>query len=74
MHAPPSSFPYGIFVEAPDDLEALQAMAVKFDVNYEMAYRDNVIEFRFNNRVAAVSFLLISGGRSSRLCDTHLDL
>jgi H-NS histone family len=31
MQALPPSFPYGIFVEAPDDLESLQAMAAKFD-------------------------------------------
>jgi hypothetical protein len=66
MHAPPPSFPYGIFVEAPDDLESLQAMAAKFDANYKMSYRDNGMEFRFTNHVAAVKFILISGGRSTR--------
>ena len=66
MHAPPPSFPYGIFVEAPDDLESLQGMALKFDVDFLMFYRDNGMEFRFSTRVAAVLFLLFSGGRPTR--------
>jgi hypothetical protein len=66
MQALPPSFPYGIFVEAPDDLESLQAMAAQFDASYEMFYRDNGMEFRFTNRLAAVKFILISGGRSTR--------
>jgi hypothetical protein len=67
MQAPPPSFPYGIFVEAPENLEDLQAMAFKFDADFEMVYRGNGIEFRFNTRLAAVKFILISGGRSTRL-------
>ena len=66
MQTLPPSFPYGIFVEAPDDLEFLQAMAAKFDENYELSYRDNGIEFKFTNRLAAVKFMLISRGRSAR--------
>ena len=66
MHAPPHNFPYGIFVEAPNDLESLQAMALRFDRHFEMSFRDNGVEFRFTNRMAAVMFILISGGRSAR--------
>jgi hypothetical protein len=62
----PPSFPYGIFVEAPRDLDALQEMAAHFDADYEMFYRDNGMEFRFTNRVAAIQFLMVSGGRSAR--------
>ncbi|MGY8635843.1 hypothetical protein RAD15_25565 [Bradyrhizobium sp. 14AA] len=67
MHIPPSSFAYGVFVEAPDDLESLQAEALKFDPDFQMYYLDNGMEFRFNDRVAATKFLLVSGGTSSRL-------
>lgn len=37
-----------------------------FDPNYVMFYRDNGMEFRFTNRVAAIKFLMVSGGRSVR--------
>jgi len=60
----PPGFP--IFIEAPSDLEALQQKAAHFDANYEMSYRDNGIEFRFTNRVAAIQFLAASGGRPAR--------
>ena len=66
MPAPPPSFAYGIFVEAPGNLESLQAAALAFEPDFQMSYRDNAVEFRFSCRVAAVKFLLMSGGRSAR--------
>jgi hypothetical protein len=31
MQPPPPSFPYGIFVETPENVDELEAMAQKFD-------------------------------------------
>jgi hypothetical protein len=60
----PHSLPYRVFVEAPSDLDALQGFAGHFDPYFEMLYRDNGIEFKFTNRVAAVQFLFASLSQS----------
>ncbi|WP_212425148.1 hypothetical protein [Bradyrhizobium manausense] len=51
---------YQVFVEAPEDLDGLCERARGWDRDYEIAYRDNGIEFTFVDRVAALKFLLIT--------------
>jgi len=58
MKTPPQN--YTLFIEAPESLDELCAKAFGWDSDFEIAYRDNGIEFTFRGRVAVIQFLLFT--------------